>query len=292
MIISNTLQANDDSLKLNFINLRTRRNLASLLEIEYGHLNYLLYYSKKQKYKQFEINKRSGGKRTISAPIFSIKIIQKKLSHILGLIFEPKIVVHGFVAGRSILSNAEKHVKRNLILNIDLKNFFDSINFGRIRGLFLAAPYNFSDEVATTIAQIACYDNKLPQGSPLSPILSNMITSGLDYKLQKLAKQYNCLYTRYADDITFSTNKEYFDKNIVLKNKNDNHSWFLGKKIVEIINKNGFEINDKKVKVQHKTKRQEVTGVIVNEFKNVRRSLVREVRGMLHAWEIYGIKDA
>ena len=82
--------------------------------------------------------------------------------------------------------NAEKHVARRWVFNVDLENFFPSINFGRVRGLFLAKPYGLPNQVATTLAQLCCYENQIPQGAPTSPVVSNMICRGLDYELAQL----------------------------------------------------------------------------------------------------------
>ena len=98
------------------------------------------------------------------------------------------------------------HVGSKYVLNIDLQDFFDSFNFGRVRGFFIKnRNFQLNPDVATVIAQIACYDNKLPQGSPCSPVITNLISHSLDIRLASLAKKYKCTYTRYADDITFST---------------------------------------------------------------------------------------
>src|SRR5699024_2066569 len=137
------------------------------------------------------------------------------------------------------------HVRSRFILNIDLKDFFPSINFGRVRGVFLAKPYNCTKEVATVLAQICCYNNQLPQGSPASPIVSNMICARLDSHLYKLAKKNHCYYSRYADDITISTNKRDFPKEIArLVRTEKKNICNLGNSLLNTINNNGFEINN------------------------------------------------
>jgi RNA-directed DNA polymerase len=120
-------------------------------------------------------------------------------------------LAHGFKRGRSIITNATKHRKRRYVLNIDLQDFFGTINFGRVRGFFLK-DRNFAlhPDAATVLAQIACHQNSLPQGSPCSPVISNLIGHVLDIHLGKLAFHNGCTYSRYADDITFSTNKGPF----------------------------------------------------------------------------------
>src|SRR5690606_25401369 len=103
------------------------------------------------------------------------------------------------------------HIGKKNVLNIDLKDYFDCFNFGRVRGFFLKNNnFKLNPDVATTIAQIACYNDTLPQGSPCSPVISNLITHALDIRLASLAKKHSCVYTRYADDLTFSTNRSPF----------------------------------------------------------------------------------
>src|SRR5205814_3311637 len=115
-----------------------------------------------------------------------------------------------FIPARSILTNAKPHLRQKFVLNVDLKDFFPTINFGRVRGVLIAKPYCLLPHIATYIARICCRDNALPQGAPTSPIISNMICSRLDRQLLRLARQYRCVYTRYADDLTFSTSMPRF----------------------------------------------------------------------------------
>ena len=117
--------------------------------------------------------------------------------------------------GRSIITNARQHRNRRYVFNVDIQDFFGSINFGRIRGYFIADKnFQLQSKVATVLAQIACFENALPQGSPCSPIISNLIGHIVDIHLAKLAARVGCTYTRYADDLTFSTNKPTFPNQI------------------------------------------------------------------------------
>jgi RNA-directed DNA polymerase len=242
-------------------------------------------------YTTFQIKKRKGGNREISAPISSIKILPRKLNQVLQTIYSVKPSVHGFVRERSVISNAKAHTGNKYILNIDLSDFFPSIHFGRILGLFKSAPFNFNDKVAIALARLCCYKRSLPQGAPTSPILSNMICAKMDKQLDELARIHGCKYTRYADDITFSSEDDFFPKSIVFYSDSDKLE--LGSKIKEIITLNNvFDINPDKIKLRTQFERQVVTGITVNEFTNLPRSYVRQIRAMLHAWEKYGLENA
>jgi len=181
------------------------RDVAALLEVKYPDLTWHLYRrGMDTNYTTFEIKKRSGGTREIRAPISALKILQEKLCYILQLIYRVRRPVHGFAIGRSIVSNASPHVGKSFVLSVDIEDFFPSINFGRVRGMFMAAPYDVPERAATVLAQLCCYDNQLPQGAPTSPVVSNMVCGKLDSELHRLARRNRCVYTRYADDLTFS----------------------------------------------------------------------------------------
>jgi RNA-directed DNA polymerase len=290
--MSLVLTASNEDLREQFFALRTPEDVAKLLDIEYSHLVYHLYVEKrlKQRYKTFSISKRSGGTRKITAPITGLKIIQQKLNQVLQQVYRLKPCVHGFVLERNIVTNAKTHAKQRYIFNVDLKDFFPSINFGRVRGVFQATPYKLDPSVATVLAQICCFDNELPQGAPTSPIVSNMICAKMDSELQQLAKKHRCIYTRYADDITFSTSMPAFP--IVLATINSVGQVEVGSELNRIITENGFIINPDKVRLQTKNHRQEVTGLTVNQKPNVRRKYIRQIRAMLYAWEKFGLDDA
>ncbi|MGK7896900.1 MAG: reverse transcriptase domain-containing protein, partial [Xenococcus sp. (in: cyanobacteria)] len=128
-----------------FQELESSNDVAELLRIPYRYLVYHIYrISADNKYKTFHIPKKSGGYRTIYSPNNSLRIVQRKLSQVLYAVYRSKPSVHGFAPSRSIITNAQAHVKKKFILNIDIKNFFDSINFGRVRGLFMRNPYKLN----------------------------------------------------------------------------------------------------------------------------------------------------
>ena len=276
-------------------NIISRSQLAEILSISEQTLIYLLFrLPLSQKYIIFEIVKKSGDLRVISVPTGSLKRAQKKLSNLLYDNYMPYNETHGFVKNKSILSNAKSHKSPKWVLNVDIKDFFGAINFGRVRGMFLKHPYNCNKDVATLMAQFCCHDNKLPQGAPSSPIISNLICRRLDRELRKLSRENNCEYSRYADDITFSSKEGSFPKKIAYFSKDESSEIVvkLGREISHIIKGNGFEVNLDKLRLSHYSQRLEVTGLTINDKPNVRRQYVREIRAMLHAWEKYGLIDA
>ena len=183
------------------------------------------------------------------------------------------------------MSNASCHRKKRFVYNIDLKDFFPSFNFGRVRGYFIKSKnFRLHQKVATVVAQIACFKNELPQGSPCSPVISNLICRNLDLRILKLAKNINCQYTRYVDDLTFSTNNKEFPKEIS-KNvfKVFYKEWTLGKDLEKIILEEGFKVNVKKCRMQCFNLRQEVTGIVVNDVVNVPKEYYRNARSMCNS---------
>ena len=265
--------------------IRTRNELADYIGVPRKKLSYVLYIKKIENlYESFEIPKKNGGFRKIHAPKQDLKQIQKSLSEALYK-YEKAItkkngnnvnISHAFVKGKSFITNAQIHRNKRFVINVDLENFFDSFHFGRVRGYFMKNKnYQCSEEVATTIAQIACYEGKLPQGAPSSPIITNMICNIFDMRLLKLAKKYKLDYTRYADDLSFSTN----NKNFV----NFEKQFF--DELSEEIKRAGFSINDKKTRVQYKDSHQEVTGIVVNKKLNVDKKYYKDTRAM--AYRLY-----
>ncbi len=280
--------------KEKFFHLSSAWEIASLLEYDYGHLVYYLYkIPNDQKYVSFDLAKKTGGVREISVPNDGLKFIQRKLNELLNSIYCPKPVTYGFVLGRDIIQNAGKHKKKKWVFNIDIEDFFGAINFGRVRGMFMGRPYFLPEAVARVLAQICVHDNKLPQGAPTSPIISNMLCAKLDSELQDLAWKYRCYCTRYADDITFSTTLPSLPSEIAIVDDYKSVTGVrVGDELRKVIEGNGFSINQKKVRAYSSQIRQEVTGLTVNRFPNVRRRYVKQIRAMLYAWHKYGYANA
>lgn len=271
-----------------FCDIQTRNELADFLKIPRPKLTYVLYVAGiKKYYRKFEIPKKTGGTRVICAPFGDLKTIQTILANALYR-YDESIqnensgyfkISHAFEKGKSIITNAQVHRNKRFVLNLDLENFYDSFHFGRVQGYFEKnRNFHLPHEVAVTIAQIACYDGHLPQGAPTSPIITNLIFQILDMRLLKIAKKYKLDYTRYADDLTFSTNNRNF------LNK---QSEFLEVLSDEII-KAGFSINHKKTRLQCRDSKQEVTGLIVNKKVNVDRAYYKKTKAMAHHLYTHG----
>ena len=284
------IKKSDKEIIHHFSNLKALNDIASLLEVSCDKFKYILYKtSRNNKYFNFTLPKRAGGSRLINAPHDDLKYLQKRLNEVLTLIYKPKRFVHGFATNRNVVTNAKPHTKRKYILNIDLQDFFPSINFGRVRGLFIGKPYNLPKKVATIFSQIACIDF-LPQGSPSSSIISNMICGKLDSELSRFVSHNKSTYTRYADDISISTSRTNFPPEIATAENEATVS--LSDELNSIIERNGFKVNSGKTTLRKKVRRQEVTGLVVNVFPNVKREFIRKLRAMIYAWDEFGEKKA
>jgi retron-type reverse transcriptase len=211
------------------------------------------------------------------------------MNMILQEIYEPSKYAMGFAKNRSVVDNAKRHINQNYVFNIDLKDFFPSITRARISARLKVKPFEFSDDIARMISglctmKVSDGENVkyvLPQGAPTSPTITNIICDKLDHKLAGLAKRFGLNYSRYADDITFSSSHNVYQEESDFR-----------KELQRIITEDGFVINDKKTRLQKRGSRQEVTGVIVCEKANVTKKYVKEIRNLLYIWERYGYDEA
>lgn len=264
-------------------------DLATILEISAKDLADLAYNSKNEKlYTSFEIPKKNGESRTINNPVLKLKEVQKKLATILEKEYKKsngnQKISHAFQKNKSIFTNAKIHINKKFVLNTDISDFFDSFHFGRVKGFFMKDNnFSFNSEVAGIISNICCFHNKnknpytkpklknaLPQGSPTSPVITNLIFKICDYRIYKLAKKYKLNYTRYADDLTFSTNDKHFSKTF---------EDFI-QELELLLTKSGFSINRKKTRMSYEFQQQKVTGLVVNEKINTQRDFYRNTRSM------------
>lgn len=295
--------------------LKTKEDLLNLLnlikkaEIEDMGLDSSMYhpFTEKQlnfycnpnhtfhRYRQFKIKKKSGGFRQITAPrTQSFMMMLSSVNELFRSMYTPSDYAMGFTDGRSVVSNASIHIGMDYVFNIDLKDFFPSIHQARVWKRLQVPPFKFEQPIANILAGLCCMKESredesgskkdvyvLPQGAPTSPIITNMICDRLDYYLSRLAKRFNMNYSRYADDITFSSMHYVYGKG--------------GKFMLElerIIKEQGFTINESKTRLQRKGSRQEVTGIIVSDKLNVTQKYVRDIRNILYMWDRYGYNVA
>ncbi len=270
--------------------LATPKDVAEALEISIPSLRWLCYHQEavgRSHYVYFEIPKRSGGKRLLAAPHRRLAAAQRWILDNILAVLDVEEPAHGFVKGRSVASNAAPHVGRDVVLNFDLQDFFPSITFGRVRGVFETLGY--SPAVATILALLCteCPRRKityagetywvsvgargLPQGACTSPALSNRVARRLDRRLQGMASKHGWAYTRYADDLTFSA-PEGHRKGIPL----------LMARVRHIVGEESFALNVRKGRIQRKGRRQTVTGIVVNDKPGLDRREVRRLRAILH----------
>lgn len=183
-------------------------------------------------------------------------------------------ISHAFEKDKSIFTNVRIHKCKKYIVNLDLKDYFNSIHFGRVRGYFTNNNnYRLSLDIATIIAQLTCYHGYLPQGAHSSPIITNLISNIMDIRLLSIAKKYRLNYTRYADDLTFSTN----DTKIIEK-----FDAFLND-VDKIVRNSGFSLDEEKTRLQYFSSRQVVTGLVVNKKLNISRNYYKDTRAMAHS---------
>lgn len=260
--------------------VEARKNIARFIKVDLKQLTHLLYKTKiENSYSKFTIPKRDRTERIIYAPNEELKYIQKKLNDKLcSDIGEYKTknniisnISHGFEKGKGIFSNASIHRRKKYILTVDVKDFFNSFKFVRVKGFFEKSRiFNFSTEEAMLIAQLVCFKGSLPQGAPTSPVVANLIFNIVDMRIIKLAKRYKLNYSRYADDLTFSTNDENFKSKI---------TEFI-KELSLLVNRSGFELKSEKTRIKCKSERQMVTGLTVNFKVNAHREYIKKTRAM------------
>ena len=280
--------------------LKTVEDLAKLLnEIkldEFGSVKYkitdkqLLHFANvkiPKRYKTFQIRKKSGGLREINAPCYQLGILLYIINIVFKAIYVPNPSVMGFTEGRSVVDNAKLHIGHHYVFNIDLKNFFPSIPQARVWARIQLPPFNFTKEIANVIAGLCCHTNEengfcvLPQGAATSPLLTNAICDTLDRRMRGVAKRFGLHYSRYADDMTFSSMHNVYQENSDFRVE-----------IKRIIEEQGFAMNDEKTRLLRDGTRQEVTGLTVNSIVNVSRKYISDLRWLLHIWETEGYAKA
>lgn len=250
-----------------------------------------IWWFRRRMYHQFEIAKGKGKTRVINAPDERLKYLQRRIAPLLNQLYRVRNPVHGFVAGRSVKTNALAHLRKRFVLNIDLKDFFLSIAENRISGVLKSLGIDI--RVSSIVARLCCHNAHLPQGAPTSPVLSNMICFRLDKELLAFAKGARCIYTRYADDLTFSSDQPM---TALFEGPVPPSGHFAPDLLVPALHNsvtsNGFTINPDKVHYADRHSRRMVTGLKINELLNVDRRYVRNIRAALYSVETLGKKAA
>jgi len=230
-------------------------------------------------YTKFERPKRKGGTRTISASTGRLKTFQRVVLEGILSHFQMPEHVQGCVKGRSAVTNARLHVNKDVVVNIDLCDFFGTVSFDMVSEIF-AKHFLFDEQAAEVFARLTVIGGGLPQGAPTSPAIANIAALKLDADIMRLCQQAltnnEFKYSRYVDDITISGGTQLI---------------VLIAKIYEIIEQHGFLPNTKKTRILRRTNRQSVTGVVVNDHPNVPKTILRRVRQQLYYCKKFGIKE-
>ena len=273
-----------------FLEIDSRDKLAQWLGLTDRKLRYLLYkLSPDDRYTTFSIKKRNGSDRRIDAPKQHLKSIQRKINKALQIVAPPSGLAKGFVPTLSIADHARLHERRRWVVVADIADFFPSINFGRVLGAFRARPFLFPYPVALCLAQLCCYEARLPQGAPTSPALSNLICRALDRNLLKLAKRNRVTVSRYGDDLCFSSNILEIPSDLAVRGADG--SYAPSPALLEIFVANGFSLNLRKFRVRWSFQSQMVTGLIVNRAASMPRVWKRQLRVILHLLQRYDAKE-
>ena len=270
--------------------LLTPADIATALGLTIPRLRWLAFHSDatpKSHYIRFTVPKRSGGTRALFAPHKQLAAVQEWiLTHILEKL-PTHPAAHGFVPGRSTVTNATPHVGKDVLVNADLTDFFPSVTFGRVRGVFQLLGYS---PAAATLLALLCTESPrrevqyagktyhvatgpraLPQGACTSPALGNLVAKRLDSRLHGIATRLGFTYTRYADDLSFSASGDPLQK-----------IGYLLARVRHIADDEGFSVNEKKTRILRRSAAQNVTGIIVNQRPGVPRDEVRRLRAILH----------
>jgi retron-type reverse transcriptase len=272
--------------------------LAAAMGLSVSALRFLVFTretSTVNHYHRFTIPKKTGGHRLISAPMPRLKSAQLWLLANVVSAIPPHDAAHGFVPGRSIVSNARPHVGSAVVVNLDLKDFFPTITYKRVKGLIRT--FGYSEQLCTVMAllctepetttldldlatyHVATTARFLPQGAPTSPAITNLICRGLDARLTAIASRLGMTYTRYADDLTFSSKDGRAAVGRLLR------------QVGHVVEAEGFEVHPSKTRVLRSSRRQEVTGIVVNEQLGISRKTLRRFRALLHQIDKHGPKD-
>ena len=278
----------DEMLALSFLTIEKPIHLLRILkrrsDISFYELERII---NNPEYHCYTIPKKRGGLREIQAPVGTLKQILQQINGLMQIYYDeikPECV-HGFVIKPSqdeqycnIVANAQPHVNKRFVLNMDIKDFFPGITAKRVYKMFLSDVFGFNKHIAVALTLLTTYRGQLPTGSPSSPVISNFICLDLDRDLTAYCCMAGLTYTRYADDLTFSS-----DIRITAKMIYD---------IRQIIQRHDFRINENKFRLLTAHAQQKVTGLVVNKKVNIDRRMLKRIRAMLHDLNTNGLHAA
>jgi len=253
-----------------FCKINSINTLAYILKTEKRKL---LMMAKQPRYRTFTIPKKDGGEREIETPFADLKKVQSYISRYLQstYYFEKSSSAYGFIVGvrneqdrRNVVTNAQKHINRQYMVNIDLKDFFHSVTKDRVVRIFSNPPFNFKRDLPEVLANLTTYKDRLPMGTPTSPVLSNFSCRSLDRSLTNFANLHGWIFTRYADDMTFSSNEP-----IAAEKYNE---------LQAIIKKEGFKVNEKKLKFYGPKDVKIITGLVVTDTVTLEPSYIPKLQ--------------
>lgn len=259
-----------NKIRLNLFGLPIIEGIDDLSKLTHlsKHTIYTLSYYSDKFYKCYDITKKSGKCRQISQPSRKLKALQSWI--LVSILNKLKVAdsCKGFEKGSSIADNARPHIEANVLVNIDLEDFFDTIDRRRIYNVFKSIGYN--KLISSIFTNICEFEGKLPQGSPCSPKLANLVLWRLDSRIQGYVGRRGITYTRYADDLSFSGLNP---KNVVK----------IIPRIREIINDEGFNLNEKKTRVAGPSRARIVTGLVLsgNSF-GIGKKKYKYLRAKIH----------
>lgn len=277
--------------------LSSPTDLAQAMGIPVATLRWLSFHhpaSKTTHYHSWQIAKRSGGVRTISRPHKNLEDAQRWILESILAKLPTHDAAHGFVPGRSTLTGATPHVGAKVLVNVDLQDFFPTIDFARVAGLFRG--FGYSPAVATILAllttesprrvirsgsetlHVAVGNRSLPQGACTSPAISNLIARRLDKRLAGMARSIEWQYTRYADDLSFSCQES------------EEKVAYLMARVRHLTSEEGFLVKESKTRVLRRHAQQSVTGIVVNDRPSIDRKTIRQLRSILHKAKSEGLE--
>lgn len=248
------------------------------------HLSLLVGYNKKYIkravqytsyfYRYFKIEKKNGSKRQIAEPLPSLKEIQHWILHKILYKIEVHKYSKAYIKGKSIKDNVKFHKGKKIVLTLDICDFFKSLTIDKTSQCFKKMGY--SSILADLLAKLCCLDGSLPQGAPTSPYISNIIMYDFDLKLQNFCNINKIMYTRYADDITFSGD---IDTNELIN--------FVKNELCHL----DLKLNENKTRIMYQNERQIVTGLVVNNKVQVSHTERNKLRMIVHCIKKFGLEN-